>query len=222
MHDENPVCHGPGQIEVMGNEQAGYAVMLAYAAYQACDFIADGGVESTGHFIADEQLRLYEEAAEQSRSLAFAAAYFMGVAPDDISRQMDFFHILLEHFWCNRKVIIANSGQNAFFQCKPGMERTVGMLKDHLYVMVQILSFFFLNMGDILIVKEDMATVCPGKLTDDAAERTFSAAAFTGHSENFTGGQRERQMIYGSKTMTVMSIGFCQILYFKKHGLILS
>ena len=29
-------------------------------------------------------------------------------------------------------------------------------------------------------------------------------------------------MIYGSKTMTVMDIGFCQILYFKKHKTILS
>ena len=135
MHDENTVCHGPGQIEVMGNEQAGYAVMLAYAAYQACDFIADGGIESTGHFITDEQFRAYDKAAEQGCSLTFATADFMGIAPD-ISRQMYFFHILLKHFWCNRKVIIANSGQNAFFQCKPGMERPVRMLKDHLYVPV--------------------------------------------------------------------------------------
>ena len=94
MHDENPVCHRPGQIEVMGNEQAGYVMTLADAAYQACDVIADCGIECTGHFITDEQFRPDDKTAEQGRSLTFASADFMGIAPDDIFGQMNFLHIL--------------------------------------------------------------------------------------------------------------------------------
>lgn len=63
VHDENPVCHRPGQIKVMGNEQAGYVMTLADAAYQACDVIADSGIKGTGHFITDEKFRAYDKAA---------------------------------------------------------------------------------------------------------------------------------------------------------------
>jgi hypothetical protein len=185
VHDENPVCHRPGQIKVMGNEQAGYVMTLADAAYQACDVIADSGIKGTGHFITDEKFRAYDKAAEQGRSLTFPSADFMGIAPDKISCQMDFFHMMPEHFRGTWNVIIVNPCQNAFFQCKPGMKRPVRMLEDHLYVMVQILPFFFRNMGDILIVKKDMAAVCPGKLTNEAAKRTFATATFSGHSQNF-------------------------------------
>lgn len=72
-----------------------------------------------------------------------------------------------------------------------GVQRGLGILKNHLNVFPHSRKLGFIDSQDILIIKQDTPTVCIDETTEKSADRCFAAARLTNqpHGLSVTDGQ---------------------------------
>ena len=158
LHDDDVVAEAVCESKVMADEHVCHVGLFLQTNKQIEDGLLDGYVESRGGFVADDDLRLEDEGARDSDTLALAAGHVVRIAIGEIFGKID----QTEHFLRLGFDILLIDHAEVFERFTDDLldallriESGGGVLKDHLDGFAVLAEGFAFEIGDVFAVKND-------------------------------------------------------------------
>jgi len=197
FHDLAGIHHGDviGEVanyrEVVGNKEHGQIQFVAQFEEKIENLGLDGNVQSGYRFIREHQFRFGCEGAGDGNPLSLTTREFVGIFPHEAGVETDPFHDF-SHFADKTASGVAETPTLA--EClgegrvdgHAGIERGVGILKDHLEVETPFLDGGGPQSAEILSFEENFAGGGRLELHDGAGEGGFAAAGLPDESQDLT------------------------------------
>ena len=165
----------------MADEDVGKAVFFLQVAQEFDDFHLNGAVKRRGGFVQQHEFRLKDDRAGDGDALSLPAGEFVRVAVYHRRRQRHFFEhgrdfvgALLPR---ELRLVHQEAFADDFADGQAWRERAVGILKDDLHVGFEFLPRFFVDFGEILAFKVDVAAIRQ-HVHQRFAEGGFAGAGF--------------------------------------------
>ena len=209
--------------QVMADKQIGQIQILLQITQQVDNLRLNGYVKSGYSFVTDDHLRLNDQSSCDTDTLSLTAGERMGIAHQVRGIQTDFFcHFLglLIHFSLGHLGIVGL--QRLLDDVKDGhtgIQRRVGILKDHLDLLANFLHLLFVHFQEVDFLPcpravKHLTFGCIVRTNNASAEGGLTTAGLTNDTDGFTGLHIKADIRHRSDGNTLGCKTLMQILYF--------
>ena len=199
VHDGNAIRDVADDAEVVRHEDVGEAELALQVAEQVDDLCLHRYVESGDGLVGDDQLGLQRKRPSDADALALTAGELVGVAVEvlggethPVEKLLDLGAELLAVGDAVELERIADDLADAL----PGIERGVGVLKDHLHVAPQRPQGPLGELGELDALELDRPGSWLEELKDRAGERRLAASGLADEAERLALGDGERDPVH--------------------------
>ena len=200
IHDGDAIGDVFHDRKIMGDEDETETHLFYQLGEKVQDLRLDGDVEGGDGFVGDDDLRPEGEGAGDGDALALAAGEFMRVFLHEARREADGTHEIGDACGdlAGRAGLVHEQGLGERGEDRhAGVERGVGILKNHLQVSADAGDFVGRGGGEVAALEDDGATGRGHQLHDGAGEGGFTAARFAHEPDDFAPSEGEVDAIDG-------------------------
>ena len=199
----------------MGDEHIGQIFLFLEVPQQIEHLGLDGDVQRGDRLVTHNKFRIEGQSAGDADALAASAVHLVGIAvgkaPGDADGVHQFLHPLLQGllvlFHLVQKQGLSNQGGDVH----AGVQRGVGVLKDHLHLGPQFEELALTDLGDFLAVKPDFAAGGLLQAEHCFAQSGFAAARLTHDADGLACMDGEVHIVYRVQFSVGSTVVFLQV-----------
>ena len=189
IHHAHLMADALDHRHIVADEQEGQLQIGLQFHHQVQNLRLHRHIQRRDGFIRDDQFRVQCEGAGNCDPLTLTAGHFMWEAAHEAARQM---HPIKErgnpvlNFRARGDVVVLHRLCDLIHQLHLRIERSKGILKDHLHIKARLVQFFLAEAENVAALKLDLAGGRLHQAQDGSTAGGFTTARFAHEAEGLT------------------------------------
>ena len=191
VHHHYPAADMLHYRQVMGDEQISNAALLLQVLQEIDDLSLNRHIQGTNRFVTNYHFGVNRKGTGNADALSLASAEFVRIAlrinrvePDGAQQ---FRNTSASSHRGFGELMNVQGFADDVIDGEPGVQRSIGILKDHLQSPAFCTQFFWIKPGQIFVFENDRAGSWLGQPNYGAAQGCFTAATLPDQPERFPG-----------------------------------